>query len=185
MRIGDTGPVPSTRQPGASAQQPVYIVSAMTTTGGAVRPRALTGKPPRVIKHPWRVAIVVGVLLVVANLFVFLLSQSDTKREGRSFPVGIDTVSPRPGELIRPQDTITADLRADLTGDLVLDGQRIPADQLDRVTALGEVSFRPGNDKDLDELAPGAHSVAVLFWEQGKPEPENPKSYSWSFRVGA
>jgi hypothetical protein len=157
----------------------------MTTTGGAVRPRALPGKPPPVIKHPWRVAIVVGVLLVVVNLFVFMLDQSDTKREGRSFPVNIDTVSPRPGELIRPQDTITADLRADLTGVLVLDGQRIPEDQLDRVTTLGEVSFRPGNDKDLDELAPGAHSVAVLYWEQGKPEPVRPSSYSWSFRVGA
>jgi len=157
----------------------------VTATGGETQLRALPGKPPRILKHPWRVAIVVGALLLVANLFVFLLSQSDTKREGRAFPPAVDAVAPLPGELIRPQDTIIADLRADLTGVLVLDGQEVPEDQLDRVTTLGQVSFRPGPDKDLDEFAPGPHTAVVRYWEQGKPRPAHPASYSWSFRVGA
>lgn len=162
----------------------------MTTTGSGAAPRAVPGKavpgkPPPILKHPWRVAIVVAGLLVVANLFVFLLSQSDTKREGRDFPVAVDSVTPLPGELIRPQDTIQADLRAELTGVLVLDGQEVPEDQLDRVTTLGQVSFRPGADKDLEEFAPGPHNAVVRYWEQGKPRPARPQSYSWSFRVGA
>lgn len=169
----------------------------MTTTGSTPGARALPappGKPGRttpIFRHPWRVAVVVGALLLVANLGVFLLSQSDTKPEGREFPVAIDTVSPLPGELIRPQDTVSADLRSDLTGVLVIDGQEVPEDQLDpkfpsrNPSPLGIVSFRPGEDKDLEKFAPGAHSIAVRYWEQTKQRPSNPASYSWSFRVGA
>lgn len=161
----------------------------MTATGGETEVRALPGRAARkatpILEHPWRVAIVVVALLVVANLFVFMLSQSDTKREGRRFPVGVDTVSPLPGELIRPQDTITADLRSDLTGVLLINGQEVPEDQLDRVTTLGQVSFRPGPDKDVGAFEPGPYTGVVQYWEQGKPRPNNPSSYSWSFRVGA
>jgi hypothetical protein len=136
-------------------------------------------------KHPWRIAIVVIVLLVVANLGVFLLSQSDTTNELRDFPEVIDSVQPEPGELIRPQDTITADLRDDLTGVLVLDGVEIPEDQMERVVPLGQVSFRPGRDKDLDRFEPGAHEMVVLYWQQAKDRPASPGAYSWTFRVGA
>jgi hypothetical protein len=144
-----------------------------------------TGKPPPILKHPWRVAIVVGALLVVANLFVFLLSQADTKREGRVFPVSVDTVYPLPGELLRPQDEVAADLRSDLTGVLLIDGVEVPEDQLDRTETLGIVRFKPGPDKDIDAFEPGPHTAVVQYWSQGKARPVNPRSYSWSFRVGA
>ena len=161
------------------------------------RPRAVPGpaagtdeKPRRpLFKHPWRVAIVVGALIVVANLGIWGLHQSDTSRGGRTFPVAIDDVTPEPGELLRPQDTVTADLRNDLTGVLVLSGpgfhEEIPEDQLERVVPLGEVSFRPGAGHDIRQFAPGNWSAEVLYWEQGKPRPAHPNAYGWSFRVGA
>jgi hypothetical protein len=136
-------------------------------------------------RHPWRLVIVVVVLLAVANLGVLLLSQSDTRPAGRSYPNAIDSVFPRPGELARPQDTVTADLRSDLTGVLVIDRAEVPEDQLDRVPELGQVSFRPGSGKDLEQFAPGPHSVTVLYWPQGKPRPAHPGAYSWSFISGA
>ena len=156
------------------------------------RPRAVNAAtPPRkpLFKHPWRIAIVVGALVVVANLGIWGLHQSDTSRTGRDFPNAIDSLSPEPGEIIRPQDTITADLRNDLTGVLILSGpgfrEEIPEDQLQRVVPLGEVSFRPGATQDLRQFAPGAWSAVVEFWQQGKSRPAHPGVFSWSFRVGA
>src|SRR5581483_470967 len=108
---------------------------------------------------------------------------------GRTFPNAIDDLSPEPGEIIRPQDTVTADLRNDLTGVLVLTGpgfrEEIPEDQLERVVPLGQVSFRPGAGQDIRQFAPGQWSAVVLYWQQGKSRPAHPASYGWSFRVSA
>jgi len=98
---------------------------------------------PPLFKHPGRVAIVVLALIAAVNLAVFVLARSDTSREtSTGLPVDIVSLQPRPGELIRPQDTVTAQVRTSLTGVLVLDGQEIPEDQTDRVPELGEISFR-------------------------------------------
>jgi hypothetical protein len=137
------------------------------------------------LKHPARVLIVFGVLLIVGNLALFLLEESDTSREGRTFPIAIDTVNPLPGEILRPQDTITADLRTGLTGVLVIDRIEVPEDQLDRVEPLGEVSFRPGPGKELERFEPGIHTIVVRYWEIGKQRPASPSSYSWSVVVSA
>jgi hypothetical protein len=167
---------------------------ATTQRPGATDGPALTAVPgakPKapLFKHPWRIAIVVGALIVVVNLGIWGLHSSDTSRGGRTFPVAIDDVTPEPGELIRPQDTVTADLRNDLTGVLILAGpgvnERIPEDQLERVEPLGQISFRPGPGHDIRQFNPGTWSATVLFWPQGKPEPTHPNAYGWSFRVGA
>jgi hypothetical protein len=141
---------------------------------------------PRLFRHPWRVAIVIVALLAAANLAIFVLAKSDTSRESTTgLPFDIVSLQPRPGELIRPQDTVTAQLRTNLTGVLVLDGQEIPEDQIDRVAELGEVSFRPGAGKDLRQFPPGTHTLVVKYWLQGKPRPVHPVAFAWTFRVGA
>jgi len=136
-------------------------------------------------RHPWRVATVSVALLLVLNLGVLLLNKADTSREQTTgLPATIVSIQPRPGELIRPQDTIGAQLRGDLTGTLVLDGQEIPVGQLERL-GVGEVAFRPGPGKDLSQFPPGTHSVTVEYWVAAKPRPIHPASFSWTFRVGA
>jgi hypothetical protein len=130
--------------------------------------------------------VVVGIVAIaVLNLAIFGFSQSDTSPEGRTLPNTIDALTPAPGELVRLQDTIGADLRDDLTGVLLLDGVEIPEDQLERIVPLGIVTFRPGPDQDLEKLEAGEHTLTVLYWEQGKERPKQPGSYSWSFRAGA
>jgi hypothetical protein len=146
--------------------------------------QARTARPP-IFQHPWRLVITAVVLLAVLNLGILLFSQSDTRREGRNLPSTIDTLNPLPGEIIRVSDTITADLRNDLTGVLLIDGAEVPEDQTDRVVPLGEISFRPGSDKDLTKFTPGLHTATVLYWEQGKERPKKPGAYAWSFRAGA
>jgi hypothetical protein len=138
-----------------------------------------------VLRHPWRWVLVGLVVIVVLNLAVIGLDESDTTPGGHTLPSAVDSVTPAPGELVRLQDTIGADLRDDLTGVLVLDGAEIPEDQLERVIPLAQVTFRPGPDQDLEKLEPGEHTLVVLYWPQGKERPARPASYSWSFRAGA
>ena len=138
-----------------------------------------------IFQHPWRLVITAVVLLAVLNLGILLFSQSDTRRQGRNYPNAVEVVDPAPGEIIRVADTITADLRNDLTGVLLIDGAEVPEDQTDRVAPLGQLSFRPGADKDLTKFSPGLHTATVLFWEQGKERPKKPGAFAWSFRAGA
>lgn len=152
----------------------------MATTAGAG-----TAKRP-LFAHPWRIVIVVAVVLVVANLvLIYVLDGADTQREGSSFPTGVESVSPRPGELLRPQDGISADLEPSLTGVLQINGVEVPEDQTQRTVELGILEFRPGPRQDITVFRPGDYTATVLFWPQGKERPANPSAYSWSFRVGA
>ncbi len=147
-------------------------------------------KRPPLLRHPWRVATVVVVLVAVANLGVVLFHEADTSRTGQTYPNAIDSLSPAPGDIISPLDTITVDLRDDLTGVLLLGRgdealQEVPEDQTDRVIPLGQLSFRPGPGKDITRFAPGSYNAVVYYWPQGKDRPAHPGSYPWSFRVGA
>lgn len=146
---------------------------------------------PKLIQHPGRVATVIVALALVVTLGVVLLASADTDTASeRIYPEAIDGVSPGPGELIRAQDTITADLRDGLTGVLILTppgaaGIEIPEDQLERIAPLGQLSFRTDPDHEFTKFSPGVWGAEVFFWPQGKDRPATPGRYSWSFRVGA
>jgi hypothetical protein len=163
----------------------------MAGTGTPSAPTVITPTPARerrrLVEHPGRVAIVISTLAVVISLGALLLNRTDTDtRSERIFPTAVETVTPRPGELIRQQDTITADLRDGLTGVLVIDGAEVPLDQLEIVKPLSQISFRPGPGKDLTRFEPGEHAATVLFWVGTQTErPAKVGSYSWRFRTGA
>jgi hypothetical protein len=76
-------------------------------------------------------------------------------------------------------------LRSGLTGVIVLNGKRIPEDQLLIDNATGTISFRPGPGKEISRLPAGANDAAVLYWNQTQAEPAKPKSFGWTFRVTA
>ncbi len=138
-------------------------------------------------KHPWRIAIVVVGVVAVLNLGALLLNKSDTSTATKvgSLPATIVSLDPSPGGIIRPQDTITVILVNDLTGTFVLDGQEIPTNQLQNVPELGEVSYRPGPGKGLEQFPTGEHTITIEYWLQTKPRPIHPSTYTWSFRVTA
>ena len=148
--------------------------------------KPVSAQPPsRRFAHPGRIAVVAVIVIAVANLAVWGLSQSDTSTNGTALPATIESITPQSGQLIRLQDTLSADLRDDLTGVLVIDGAEVPEDQLERVVPLAQVSFRPSPKSDLTKFEPGDHTVVIKYWQQGKPRPTNPNSFSWRFRAGA
>lgn len=138
------------------------------------------------MRHPWRVATVVGVLLVVLNLIALLAYFSDTDDEGRQQPTSeVAQVKPGPGSIASPQDDVEVRLRSGLTGVLVIDGQRIPEDQLEIDPATSRIIFRPGQDQEFETFEAGDHQATVLYWKQTKSEPASPDSFSWNFRIAA
>jgi len=137
-------------------------------------------------RHPWRVITVAVGLLVVLNLAFLVGRSSDTSEPGtEGLPSTVESVRPDPGTQADRRIAVTADLRDDLTGVLVIDGQRIPEDQLEYSLPQGIITFRPGSDKDLEAFEAGEHTVQVLYWEQTEDEPPDPESYGWRFRATA
>jgi hypothetical protein len=94
-------------------------------------------------------------------------------------------VSPKPGTIVPPQEPIVVDLRDDLTADLQLCGPTggcvpLPADQVNFVPGLGQLSFQPGDGKDVDGYDPGQNTVKVAYRSQADPDRDT-GSFSWSF----
>lgn len=139
----------------------------------------------RAFKHPWRVAIVLGACLLLANLAILILAGTDTSQSNlQPLPNEIQAISPERGELTSLVDTITVDLEDDMTGVLVVDGHEIPEDQLERVVGLQQVSFRPGPGKDISRFRAGPNTVVVKYWRgRLQDRPANPYSFGWTFRA--
>jgi hypothetical protein len=139
-----------------------------------------------VFRHPGRVAIVGIALFAVFNLVIILVATMDTKPGGREpLPSAIETISPERAAITGPIDSVTVDLRNDLTGRLVIDRVEIPADETDRVAELGIVSFRPGPGKILSKLPAGDNTAVVYYWPRTRSEPPRPAPFGWRFQVKA
>jgi hypothetical protein len=147
------------------------------------------GEPRRkAIEHPGRFAIVAGGLTLVALLFAGAISTADTKQQQSTLPNQVQSISPRPGSIVPPQEQIVVDLRDDLTADLsvctpaqaVGDCTAIPADQVEFLPGLGQLTFRPGPGQEIDAYDPGVNRVIVTYRLQADPSKDN-GVYSWSF----
>lgn len=139
--------------------------------------------------------------LVIAAALValwFAVSSADTGETtlGPKDPA-IETISPRPDELVLRQTEIVVDLAPGYTGDLYVDSQQIPVVdvvndensagptvRLDAVfdPALNTIAFTPREGATIEELTPGAHRVTVTYWKLDESA-ASARNYSWSFRV--
>lgn len=152
----------------------------MASGTGVARPRA------RKQVHPWRVVIVVGGLALVVSLFLVLGYNSDTSDQGhQALSSDVLQVRPSPGSIATPQTDVEVHLRSGLTGVLVLNGKRLPEDQLVIDNSTSTIRFQPGEGREITRLPAGRNDLGVLYWGQTEPEPAKPKSFGWSFRVGA
>jgi hypothetical protein len=150
-------------------------------------PAAMTPTRRPLFKHPGRVAIIAVAVLVVFNLGVILLNESDTSQTGTaSLPADIEAVNPEPGSLTGLVDNVSVDLADRYTGVLLIDGVEIPEDQLERVVGIQTVTFRPGPGKVISRFRAGANTVVVKYWDgRLQDRPARPFSYSWTFQASA
>jgi hypothetical protein len=149
------------------------------------------GSRPRRLPSPRTIVIGLGGLLAV-NLLIFAGHTGGQGQDnlGPPLPAEIESLVPSPGAVIRPQEDVGADLKDTFTGVLIVDSHRLPEDQIKIVPALGQVSFRPGPDKDIRVLTPGHHSATIIYWPQDKAGEDAArdagalKSYTWQFTAG-
>jgi hypothetical protein len=161
---------------GAGAAVPSAVVTA-EISGPTTRRKA--------IQNPGRFAIVAGGLTLVALLFAGAIMSADTKDVKSTLPGQVQSVSPRPGSIVPPQEQISVDLRDDLTADLEVCGPAggcipIPADQVAFIPALGQLTFRPGPGREIEAFEPGRNTVKVTYRSQADPARDN-GSFSWAF----
>ena len=145
----------------------------------------------RRLPSPRAVIVGLGVLLAV-NLLIFAGHTGGKGQDntGSPPPPEIEYLVPVPGSVIRPQEDVGADLKDTYTGALFVDDVRIPQDQTKITPGLGQVSFRPGPDKEIAALRPGHHYATIHFWPQEKGDEDAAraagaiKSYTWQFTAG-
>ncbi|MGH9040523.1 MAG: hypothetical protein ACRDZ3_09855 [Acidimicrobiia bacterium] len=125
-------------------------------------------------------AAVLAVNLLVAAVVI------GGREEGPELPSTIENVIPEPGAGMLAQDDVGVDLLDTYTGYLTIDGVEIPADQTRFNLPLGELSFRPGEGKEITRLEEGLHSATIFYWPQELGEEEGrrrARSFTWQFRA--
>jgi hypothetical protein len=135
-------------------------------------------------RKPIRVLIVVGGLLLAANIWIIAGVSQRTNKEP-VLPLAIEELIPKPGDLVSPQSTIGVNLSNTLSGELELDDKVIPLDQLSVQPTEGIITFSPGPGKDIATLPQGQHTVTVVYWPRTSTQDQGSTSYSWTFKVGA
>ena len=149
------------------------------------------GARPRRLPSIRTIIVALGVLAAI-NLLIFATHTGGKGQDnlGSPLPPEIEYLVPVPGSVIRPQEDVGADLKDTYTGALFIDDVRIPQDEAKFTPGLGQVSFRPGPNKEIESLRPGHHYATIHFWPQEKgDEPAARaagvvKSYTWQFTAG-
>jgi hypothetical protein len=126
--------------------------------------------------------VVLAVAAVVAVNLLVAAAVIGGRDEAPELPSNIESVIPAPGSGMLAQDDVGADLLDTFTGVLLIDGVEIPEDQLRINRPLGQVSFRPGEGKDISRLEEGLHSATIVYWPQDRSR-DDAKSFTWQFRA--
>lgn len=137
-----------------------------------------------------RVAIVAGIILLAVNVAIWGGRSQTNGPAAVQRPVAIVDLQPEENLGTLPQGPVGAQLRPEFTGQLTIDHDTIPADQISGDPNLSQFFFEPGPGKDMRELAKGRHSAAIEWWSRSISSYEEAKaqhrvaSYTWTFNVG-
>lgn len=130
----------------------------------------------------FRAGIISALVAVVAIFLAISVSSSDTNPT-KAVASNVEKVTPAPGAQLGPQGEVSVDLQDGYVGRLLIDGQVIPEDQLEKVISLGQYTFRPGKTKTFEQFEAGIHNAEIFSWIADEPEPASPQSYKWDFKV--
>jgi hypothetical protein len=128
-------------------------------------------------------------IVVLAALGGMVIAVQHTRR-GDEPPISVsgtqnsvvEQVAPEPDSSVLSQAQIEIDLTTDYDAHLILNGTRIPDEQLLKRPELAQVFFSPGPGKAVDKLPAGRNCVeAVIFRRDGTNEEVNPER--WCFNV--
>lgn len=128
---------------------------------------------------PYRL-IYIGLALVGVAAVALGIALS---REGESveLPGPIESVTPRPGDLVPPQTTVEIDLEVGYAAEIFVDGWPVTDATFVEGTGVYRWSPNPGHPT-IQEWTPGTHTIRIV-WDTYAGLPDR-GSFEWTFRVG-
>lgn len=128
-----------------------------------------------------------GGAVAVALAFVMIIygfSIAETGVPRQQLPEGLEAISPSPGATEQRQTEITADFASEWEGALVVNGVRIPPDQLRVDEGQAIIAFQARRGAEVEEYLNRAVSVTVIFWRIADGEGSaSTNTWTWSFNV--
>jgi len=128
-----------------------------------------------------RIIIAVLVAGALVGLGWAFNSASKTNPSSSQTTRAVQEVFPPPGDLDLRQVTVGVRLAPGYTGDLFVDGKRVPDDELHREPALYQLTLRPRPGGQFN-LGPGRHCAAVRYWLLAQPDDKR-DSPPWCFNL--
>jgi hypothetical protein len=124
--------------------------------------------------------LVITALVAVALVGVVVAFSSSRRPPNPATSAVIETYPPE-GDLDLRQVTVGAKLAPGYTGDLFVDGQQVPEDELHREPALYTLTLQPLPDSSY-KLGPGRHCATVRYWPLAQPNDKR-DSRPWCFNL--
>ena len=151
-----------------------------TEFAGSVRPPTKVPGVLREIPLPVKILLVGLLLATAAGIYAAnrLTSQSEAQ-----FDNGVVVqLIPNDGDKVLQQAQVGIRLADGYTGSLVANGVAVPDDQINRVPALNEILFQPGDGKILSAWPAGKNCVVATYWKF-ETGPSQSSTHTWCFSV--
>ena len=131
---------------------------------------------------PWYVKrLLLPGLVIVMIVAIVAAVRIGSGRETPEIP-GIVSLVPGNGENVLVQSPVGLVLRPDYDAALEINGVAIPPDQIEPPLNPGEVLFKPGIGKVIDELLPDRNCVTAEVWRRDLGRAEA-STRDWCFRA--
>jgi len=130
---------------------------------------------PKIVKF----GVIPGLLLIVLATVVVSI-QLDMGSGSSPESLVIERLLPGESDKTLQQGEVGIDLLSGWTADLRINEVPIPDDELDRVTELGLITFRPGPGKAVEYLLAGQNCATATYW-QIATGPEQSFTRTWCF----
>jgi hypothetical protein len=111
--------------------------------------------------------LVVGSLIGLA--WAFNSASKPKTTAPQSTPNAVLRTFPPAGDLDLRQVMVGVLLAPGYTGDLYVDGRKVPEDELKRVPALYQITLQPRPGGEF-ALGPGHHCASVRYWRIAQPD---------------
>jgi hypothetical protein len=126
-------------------------------------------------------SLIIGVLLIVAVALLVWAFSSSPKPSQEQTGNAVVRVTPPDGDLDLRQVQVGVTLAAGYSGDLFVDDNQVPEDELHRVPALYQITLVPKPGGQFN-LGPGRHCASVRYWPLANPS-ETRSSPPWCFTL--
>ncbi len=131
----------------------------------------------------WKRVLISVLLATAIGIPLAITIHSNTDVPPAPIDNAIQQLFPAANDLDLRQTVVGLQLTNQYTfSDLELDGRIIPDDQLDRVTALNQITFRAGANKDITSFTPGNH-CATASYQPLNGSALDVRTHTWCFNL--